>query len=307
MLSMPYRPSTKRNCWPHWRNEVVLSTVSTILANVPRGMPVSELRLLLGEVLGQPTVWLLTHGEAIVSIEQCLKLDELVNRRLGGEPMAYLLGYREFYGRKFTVSPAVLIPRPETELVVDIVKASVGAGALHGEMSASRSASTPSTLDLGTGSGCIAISIALECPRVKVTAVDLSLDALDVATTNQRKLNASVELIQSDWFTALDDRRFDIIVSNPPYVAEGDTHLEQGDLRFEPTQALSSGNDGLTALRKIISEAPTHLLSKGLLALEHGYDQAVAVRELLITAGFATITQHKDIAGIIRVSCGVLP
>ena len=120
MLSMPYRPSTKRNCWPHWRNEVVLSTVSTILANVPRGMPVSELRLLLGEVLGQPTVWLLTHGEAIVSIEQCLKLGELVNRRLGGEPMAYLLGYREFYGRKFTVSPAVLIPRPETELVLDI-------------------------------------------------------------------------------------------------------------------------------------------------------------------------------------------
>ena len=122
----------------------MLSTVSTILANVPRGMPVSELRLLLGEVLGQPTVWLLTHGEAIVSIEQCLKLGELVNRRLGGEPMAYLLGYREFYGRKFTVSPAVLIPRPETELVVDIVKASVGAGALHGEMSASRSANTPS-------------------------------------------------------------------------------------------------------------------------------------------------------------------
>ena len=99
MLSMPYRPSTKRNCWPHWRNEVVLSTVSTILANVPRGMPVSELRLLLGEVLGQPTVWLLTHGEAMVSIEQCLKLDELVNRRLGGGPMAYLLGYRGFYGR----------------------------------------------------------------------------------------------------------------------------------------------------------------------------------------------------------------
>ena len=273
----------------------MLSTVAAILANGPPGMPVSELRLLLGAVLKQAAVWLLTHGDATVSIEHRLRLSTLVERRLNGEPMAYLLGYREFYGREFTVSPAVLIPRPETEMLVDLAKASVGAG------------EPPSLLDLGTGSGCVAISLALECPQRCVVAIDFSMDALAIAATNAARLNANVELLHSDWFAALDDRRFDIIVSNPPYIAEGDSHLAQGDLRFEPAAALSSGNDGLTALRKIIAGAPKHLRRNGMLALEHGYDQAVAVRQLLATAGFTGITQHADIAGITRVSCAVLP
>ena len=273
----------------------MLTTVAAILADVPPGMPIRELRLLLGAVLKQSAVWLLTHGDATVGIEQCLELGNLVDRRLDGVPMAYLLGYREFYGREFVVSPAVLIPRPETEMLVDLVIASVGAGG------------TPSLLDLGTGSGCVAISVALECSHLCVTAIDVSTDALTIAATNAAGLKANVELLQSDWFSAVAGRRFDIIVSNPPYIAEGDLHLAQGDLRFEPATALSSGGDGLTALRRIIGDSPNHLLPKGMLALEHGYDQAVAVRQLLATAGFTGITQHADIAGITRVSCGVLP
>ena len=297
----------------------MLTTVGAILANVPRGMPVNELRLLLGAVLKQPAVWLLTHGDAALSIEQCLKLNAMVDRRQNGEPMAYLLGYREFYGREFVASPAVLIPRPETEMLVDLVKVSVGADittsakttALQGgrakdALFAVADDNTPSVLDLGTGSGCIAISIALECRAVSVTAVDRSREALNIATANCLMLKANVELIESDWFAALEGRRFDIIVSNPPYIAIGDTHLDHGDLRFEPAQALSSGHDGLTALRKIIGEAAHHLHPNGMLALEHGYDQAPAVSELLLVAGFTDITQHVDIAGITRVSCGYL-
>jgi release factor glutamine methyltransferase len=272
-----------------------LLTVASVLASAPTGMPTNELRLLLGAVLKQPTVWLITHNECPLNEEQKQTFGALVSRRLNGEPMSYLLGYREFYGREFSVSTATLIPRPETELLVDLVKVSVGAD------------DTPSILDMGTGSGCIAISIALECRGAVVTGIDMSRDALDVATTNMLGLNANVEFLQSDWYAALGDRRFDIIVSNPPYIAIGDAHLDQGDLRFEPQQALSSGNDGLEALRTIVAGAPTHLKPKGMLALEHGYDQAEVVGEMLRRAGFTQITQRKDIAGITRVSCGVLP
>ena len=295
----------------------MLTTVGAILANVPRGMPVNEVRLLLGAVLKQPAVWLLTHGDAALSIEQCLKLNALVDRRVNGEPMAYLLGYREFYGREFVVSPSELIPRPETEMLVDLVKVSVGADEQcrlstadplrrRKAMLCETPASPPLILDLGTGSGCIAISVALECASACVTTVDASTDALNIAINNAKQLNADVEFIRSDWFAALEDRRFDIIVSNPPYIAIGDTHLDHGDLRFEPAQALSSGHDGLAALRKIIGEAPHHLHPNGMLALEHGYDQAPAVSELLGLAGFTGIRQLVDIAGITRVSCGYL-
>ena len=273
-----------------------MKTVAEILADGSRDLPPSESRLLLGKVLRQSAVWLLTHSEIEVGSEGRLAFNALVARRLAGEPIAYLLGVREFYGREFLVSPAVLIPRPETEMLVDLVKdaltASVGAG------------DTLTILDLGTGSGCIAISVALECVGVGVTAVDASIEALAVARSNARQLGASVDFIQSDWFKAIDGQRFNIIVSNPPYIAQGDAHLDQGDLRYEPAMALSCADDGLSAIRQIISEARDYLHPHGMLAVEHGYDQANSVRKLLEAAGFAGIAQHKDIAGITRISSG---
>ena len=272
-----------------------MTTVASLLANAARDIPISEARLLLGAAMKQSTVWLLTHGDAAPDHEQSSIFTALLDRRLGGEPIAYLLGYREFYGRDFFVSPAVLIPRPETEMLVDLVKTSVGAG------------ETPSILDLGTGSGCIAISIALLSPQHHVTAVDASMAALQVAIANAKQLKANVEFILSDWYSEVSGRRFDIIVSNPPYIAVDDAHLQQGDLRFEPSQALSSGQSGLAALQNIIEAAPSYLHPQGMLAVEHGYDQASVVHDLFARSGFCDIAQHQDLAGIVRVSCGRLP
>ena len=272
-----------------------MTTVASILANAARDIPISETRLLLGAAMKQSTVWLLTHGDAALDAEQSVIFAALLDRRVRGEPIAYLLGYREFYGRDFFVSPAVLIPRPETEMLVDLVKSSVGAG------------DTPLILDLGTGSGCVAISIALLSPQHQVTAVDASMAALQVAIANAKQLKTNVEFILSDWYTEVSGRRFNIIVSNPPYIAVGDTHLQQGDLRFEPAQALSSGQSGLAALRNIIEAAPRYLHPQGMLAVEHGYDQAGAVHDLFARSGFCDIAQHQDLAGIVRVSCGRLP
>ena len=229
-----------------------MTTVASLLANAARDIPISETRLLLGAAMKQSTVWLLTHGDAALDVAQSSIFTALLDRRLGGEPLAYLLGYREFYGRDFFVSPAVLIPRPETEMLVDLVKSSVGAsvGADNTPSSVTSKIDTPSILDLGTGSGCIAISIALLSPQHQVTAVDASVDALTVAIANAKQLQANVEFILSDWYSEVNGRRFNIIVSNPPYIAVDDAHLQQGDLRFEPSQALSSGQSGLAALRK---------------------------------------------------------
>ena len=285
-----------------------MTTVASLLANAARDIPISETRLLLGAAMKQSTVWLLTHGDAALDVAQSSIFTALLDRRLGGEPLAYLLGYREFYGRDFFVSPAVLIPRPETEMLVDLVKSSVGAsvGADNTPSSVTSKIDTPSILDLGTGSGCIAISIALLYPQHQVTAVDASIAALQVAIANAKQLQANVEFILSDWYAKLSGRRFNIIVSNPPYIAFGDAHLQQGDLRFEPSQALSSGQSGLAALRNIIQAAPRYLHPQGMLAVEHGYDQASAVRELFARSGFCDIAQHPDLAGIVRVSCGRL-
>jgi release factor glutamine methyltransferase len=272
-----------------------MTSVGAALAAARTKLPASEARLLLGHVLARPPAWLIAHDDEILGEDALLAFASLVARRAGGEPVAYLVGRREFFGREFEVSPAVLIPRPETELLVELGIAKVGAD------------SAATILDLGTGSGCIAITLALEMPLARVTAVDASEPALRVARDNAEKHVASLRLLQSDWFDGLAGESFDLIVANPPYVAEGDPHLAAGDLRHEPSLALASGADGLDAIRRIIAAAPQHLVAGGQLWLEHGYDQAAAVHELLAAAGLCNIEQHRDAAGIVRVSGGRLP
>lgn len=266
-------------------------TVDEALAIAREAIPADEARLLLGFVLGRPRAWLAAHGDAALDEAQVREFAGLAARRVAGEPVAYLTGRREFYSREFEVTPAVLIPRPETELLVDVAKTKVGRG------------KTARILDLGAGSGCVAITLALE-GGAEVTAADISPAALDVARKSAARLGAAVEFVESDWFAAISGA-FDLVVANPPYVAEGDPHLDE--LCFEPIGALASGPDGLDAIRTIIAEAPRHLEPGGWLFLEHGYDQAQAVRTLLADAGFADIEQHRDLAGIIRVSGGRPP
>lgn len=271
-----------------------LATIAEAFAAARGMLPASEARLLLAHVMGKPAAWLLAHDEQTLPAETLAAFQALLQRRVAGEPVAYLLGRREFYGRDFSVSPAVLIPRPETELLVEFALRKVGAG------------NTATILDLGAGSGCIAITLALECPGAQVTAIDASPAALAVAQENARRLapQATVRFLASDWFSALAGERFDLIVSNPPYIAAADPHLAQGDLRHEPRTALASGADGLDAIANIIALAPEHLTPGGRLWLEHGYDQAAAVRALLAAAGLTAIEQHRDLAGIVRISGG---
>lgn len=266
-------------------------TLTEALAEARQRIPPAEVRLLLGHLLTRPTAWLEAHREETLTTDQLAEFRALVARRAAGEPVAYLLGNREFYGRDFAVTPAVLIPRPETELLVEVALGKVGTGG------------TAKILDLGTGSGCIAITLALESPA-QVTAVDISLAALSVARENAAQLEASVDFIESDWYTALPSSQFDLIVANPPYIAADDRHLTEGDLRYEPLQALTDQMDGVAALRRIIADAPSCMAEGGWLFFEHGYDQAAAVLNLLHVAGFADIEQHCDLAGIVRVSGG---
>lgn len=255
-------------------------------------IPAAEARLLLRHAASATATEIAAHPEREMAPGQVPLFMSLVARRAAGEPIAYLVGSREFYGREFKVTPAVLIPRPETELLVEVALAKVSRG------------STPRILDLGAGSGCVAITLALEL-GCEVTAVDVSSEALSVARENAERLGARVTLIESDWFSAIEGR-FDLIVGNPPYVAEGDPHLSAGDLRFEPMGALACGADGLSAIRRILAEASAHLAPGGWLFLEHGYDQAEAMRTLLAEGGFGNIEQHQDLAGIVRISGGVL-
>jgi len=256
------------------------------------GLPLEPLenRILLCHALKLTRVGLITNGERVLSEEEAASLAALVERRLAGEPIAYIVGQREFYGLPFHVSPAVLIPRPDTELIVEL--------ALERLVPHSR------MLDMGTGSGAIAVSVAHTRPDAQVTALDVSAEALAVARTNAAANGAQVRFLRSDWFAALADDTFDLIVSNPPYIASGDEHLAQGDLRFEPSGALTDFADGLSALRTIITGAPAHLVQGGWLLLEHGYDQAQAVRALLMAAGYTDVQSWRDLAGIERVSGG---
>lgn len=218
--------------------------------------------------------------------------DALIARRSAGEPYAYLVGHREFHGLDLLVTPAVLIPRPETELLVDAVLA---------WLAPNRQAKV---LDLGTGSGAVAIALARQWPGAEITAVDASAAALVIARENAARLGTRIRFVESDWYAALGYERFDVIVSNPPYVAAGDSHLERGDLRFEPHLALNGGADGLDCIRTLVHGASRHLHRGGAIFFEHGLGQASACRNLLHRIGFEGVRTLADLAGIERVSCG---
>ena len=300
-------------------------------------------RILLCHALGLTRVGLITQSERALTAQEAARLSALVTRRLRGEPIAYIVGQREFFGLPFEVTPAVLIPRPDTELLV--------------ELALERLPPSGRVLDMGTGSGAIAVALAHTRRDARVTALDVSADALAVAARNAAANGASVRLLRSDWFAALDGAPadagadadsaaaahadveayagvassaanapagaaeahaaanaasaaapratpaiFDLIVSNPPYIASGDRHLSEGDLRFEPSGALTDHADGLSALRIIVAGAARHLAPQGWLLMEHGYDQAAAVRTLLSTQGYTHVQSWRDLAGIERVT-----
>ena len=257
-----------------------------------------EAEMIVERVLRISRATVIAHPERVLDAAQQQQALAMIERRAGGEPMAYILGTREFYGLDFIVTPAVLIPRPETELLV--------------EQALARLSSLPAPqgarmLDLGTGSGAIAISVARHSPATHITAADISGAALAVARQNANVLDADIRLMESDWFSALTGDAFDLIVSNPPYVAAGDKHLAEGDLRFEPIAALTDGapgENGLACIRRIIADAPPHLNNGGWLLFEHGYDQAPACAELLAARGFTDLRCFPDLAGIPRVSGG---
>jgi release factor glutamine methyltransferase len=267
-------------------------TIAAALAEAQQTIGRLEARVLLRHVLRCDEAFLIAHGDDELMPAQSSDFGRLIARRAAGEPVAYLTGSREFYGREFTVTPAVLIPRPDTELLIELALQRLPAKGGR-------------VLDLGTGSGCIGVTIAAERPQARVTLVDASADALDIARLNaHRHAAANTNLMLSDWYAALADTQYDLIGSNPPYIASGDTHLQQGDLRFEPHSALAAGADGLADIRRIVAEAPSHLAAGGWLLCEHGHDQADACTVLLQQAGFSEVFSARDLAGIRRVSGG---
>ncbi len=270
----------------------LLQEAARILAGHAEGR--REAQILLGHALGVSRAWVSAHGGDVADSSAAAVFRELVRRRRAGEPIAYLVRRREFYGLDFRVTPDVLIPRADTETLIDAALEKLTIG-VHSAV-----------LDLGTGSGCIAITIAHERPAAYVTAVDSSENALSVARDNADAIGVNVEFLQGSWFERLAAGRFDLIVSNPPYVAAGDPHLRQGDLRFEPAGALVSGKDGLVDIRTIVAGAPANLRMGGWLLIEHGHDQMDACRDLFLDAGFGEVFSRTDIAGLPRVTGGRL-
>jgi release factor glutamine methyltransferase len=258
-----------------------------------------DAQLLLLHALGRSQsdrAWLIAHDDAVPSESATLAFHALCQRRLQGEPLAYLVGSKPFFGLDLLVDKRVLVPRPDTETLVE--------WALELAMELVPTfAENLSVLDMGTGSGAIALAIKSARPDWQVTALDASADALAVAKNNAKRLNLNVNFLQSSWFEALSNEKFNIIVSNPPYIVEGDTHMAA--LAHEPKQALTSGADGLDDIRQIIAQAPDFLAKNGWLLLEHGHDQAAAVRDLLAQRGFEQVQSKLDLAGIERCSGGV--
>lgn len=274
----------------------MIPTVSAALAQ--SGLVPLDAQVLLGHVVGRDRAWLIAHGADVLAWEQWAAFGALARRRQNGEPVAYLTGTREFWGLRLCVTPAVLIPRPETEALVELALA---------RLPADRDLRV---LDLGTGSGAIALAIAHERPRAHVLATDVSADALDVARDNATALGLrNVRFVKSDWYERVavewQDGAFHLIASNPPYIAAADPHLDQGDVRFEPQRSLTPGGDGMGAFRKIVAGACELLVAGGTLAVEHGYDQSHEVRRLFAAAGFSDIVAQRDLAGIPRVAAGV--
>lgn len=255
---------------------------------------VQEIRQLAAAVLDRSTAWVFAHGDHLLSESDAAQLAGLLARRADGEPIHYLLGEREFFGRMFRVGPGVLIPRPETEHLVEAVLAlNLPAGAR--------------VVDVGTGSGCIGLTLAAERPDWSIVLTDVSEDALEITESNRSVFQSdNATLVRSDLLSGVDGV-FDAVVSNPPYVAADDPHLGQGDLRFEPRTALTDGADGLALIRSLVAQAFDRLAPGGWLWLEHGHDQAAAVRGLLAAAGFESIESRTDLAGIERLSGGRRP
>ena len=254
-----------------------------------------DAQVLLAHVLGTDRAWLAAHATDPLASANVDTFFTLAAQRREGEPVAYLTGKREFWGLPLAVDRSVLIPRPETETLVECTLRVLPRDR------------PVRVLDLGTGSGAIALAIAHERPRADVLAIDASPSALDVARRNAERMKlANLRWLQSDWYDALPDdaTAFDAIVSNPPYIAAGDPHLREGDVRFEPAAALRAGRDGLDALRIVIAGAPARLVPGGMLVVEHGYDQSDAVQALMGTAGFIGVKSFRDLSGIPRVTAG---
>lgn len=250
-----------------------------------------DARVLLQQVLGVDHAYLIAYAQRALRDDESGPFLALAKRRRAGHPVAYLIGWRDFYGRRFQVDPAVLIPRPETELLVELALQRIAPNG------------SAKILDLGAGSGNVALTLALERPGVEVVATEISPAALGKARANARDLGVDhVQLLHGDWFGPVADCRFDIIVSNPPYVAEGDPHLTQGDVSFEPRSALIAGPDGLEYIRYIVTAAQRFLRPGGWLLFEHGYDQGASCTELLAAAGYAEVFLARDLAGLARVS-----
>ncbi|HUL90885.1 MAG TPA: peptide chain release factor N(5)-glutamine methyltransferase [Burkholderiales bacterium] len=256
-------------------------------------LPRHEADFLLGSALGCERIYLIAHAEDAVDSSNARTAQAWFARRRSGEPVAYITGWREFYGLKLRVTPDVLIPRAETEQLVELALERLPAG------------SPARVLELGTGSGAISVALASLRSELRITATDVSKKALDVARGNAREHAVEVAFVCSDWFEAIGAIPFDLIVSNPPYVAAGDPHLQRGDLRCEPRLALVGGDDGLACISRIAAEARRHLRPGGSLLLEHGYDQAESCVALLHGLGYARVADFRDIAGLPRVSAAV--
>lgn len=271
-----------------------LTSAATLLNNDEASL---EAQMLLQHVLNVNRAWLIAHADDALQPNIHAVFEALLKRRLNGEPIAYILGYREFYGLTLKVTPDTLIPRPDTETLVEAALEKI------------ESELTLNICDLGTGSGAIALAIAKNRPNAQVTAVDFSDKALAVARQNAQNLAIlNCQFLQSDWLSALklngQNQQFDMILSNPPYIEQDDAHLTQGDLRFEPVSALASGADGLNDIRTIINQAKYHLKPSGWLMLEHGFNQANQVADLLLQAGYTHIDHMRDLSGIQRVTFG---
>lgn len=254
-----------------------------------------DARLLIEHVTGCTHADLIARPEQRLSPEHSARLEDLLARRAAGEPLAYLLGSADFYGCEFVVTPAVLIPRADSEVLVDLA------------LERARQLAAPRIVDLGTGSGIVAVMLARLCPAAALTAVDVSPDALEVARSNAARHGVPVSFLAGDWYAPLAGMRFDLIVANPPYVVDGDPHLQQNGLPFEPQTALTdgvAGGDGLSCIRAIVAGAPAQLAAGGWLLLEHGYDQGASTRALLQASGFCDVATWPDLAGIDRVSGG---